>query len=96
MLKEFRLEDRENRERRMLLLLRWTSEDQKQLMEKKLLDIGRVLLSVTGQSGHTAVLTRWSSSSEVFKKLLMSRMKERSLQSQEMDGGHVELPSLEH
>lgn len=84
----------------MLLLLRWTSEDQKQLMEKKLLDtlvdIGRVLLSVTSQSGHTAVLTRWSSSSEVFKKLLMSRMKERSLQSQEMDGGHVELPSLEH
>lgn len=84
----------------MLLLLRWTSEDQKQLMEKKLLDtlvdIGCVLLSVTGQSGHTAVLTRWSSSSEVFKKLLISRMKERSLQSQEMDGGYAELPSLEH
>lgn len=84
----------------MLLLLRWTSEDQKQLMEKKLLDtladIGCVLLSVTGQSGHAALLTRWSSSSEGLKKLLISRMKERSLQSQEMDGGHAELPSLEH
>lgn len=84
----------------MLLLLRWTSEDQKQLTEKKLqdtlADIGCVLLSVTGPSGHTTVLTRWSSSSEGFKKLLKSRMKERSLQSQEMDGGHEELPSLEH
>lgn len=97
---ELRLENRENRERRTLLPLSWTSEGQKQLMEEKLLDTledaGRVLVSVTGQSGHTAALTRWSSSSERFKKFLTSRMKEWSLQSQEVDGGQAELPSWEH
>lgn len=68
-------------------------------MEKKLLDtleaIGRVLgLVTTVQSGHTAVLTRWSSSSKVFKNLVTSEMKERTLQCQETDGGHARAPQL--
>lgn len=52
MLAEVRPWNSKNLERRALPFLRWTIEDEKRLVEKKLLEaVGRVLGLVTVQSG---------------------------------------------